>query len=354
MVRDDITAAFSGAVTIGNSVLRVMADAMSGLGHLTLRYIDWTARQFLPDTAETEWLDRHADIWLVNSDNSVGRKNATLASGTVTLTGTNGTLVASGTQLDSSTGVGYETTEQITIGTVATSVAVRALDAGVVGNLTSGDTLQMTDTISGIDSTATVVSVTGGIDEEDDVDLRARLLFRIQQPPMGGDASDYVVWATAVPGVTRAWAAPLEMGIGTMTIRFMMDDLRSSNNGFPLPADITAVQTYIDSQRPVAIKDRWVVAPLPEAIDFIITELSSDTVAVRSAIEVAVRAMLREKAAPAHAINGVMQDAETIYASWVSEAISSVYGVDHFKLTMVDHPMPTNGHIGILGTVVYG
>lgn len=354
LVRDDIVAAFSGAITIGNSVLRVMADAMSGLGHLTLRYVDWLARQLLPDTAEKEWLDRHGDIWLVNADGSHGRKNAAFAAGPITMTGTNGTLVASGTTLQSSAGVGYETTEQITVGVTATQVAVRALDAGAIGNLAVGETLGLTDDVSGIDSEAIVVAVTGGVDEESDPDLLARILFRIQQPPMGGDASDYVDWATAVAGVTRAWAAPLEMGIGTMTVRFMMDDLRASVNGFPLAADIANVTTYIDIKRPVAIKDRWVLAPIPEHIDFTVTELDVDSVSVRSAIEVAVRAILREKAAPAHAVNGILQPAQTIYRSWVSEAISNVQGVNHFKLIMEDHEMPSNGHIGILGTIIYG
>lgn len=354
LVRDDIVAAFSGSITIGNSTLRVMADAMSGLGHLTLRYVDWLARQFLPDSAEKDWLDRHGDIWLVNADGSLGRKNATFAAGTATMTGTNNTLVASGTELSSSLGVGYETTEQITIGVAATPVAVRAIDSGVQGNLEAGETLDLTNVISGVDSALTVVSISGGIDEENDAELRARILFRIQQPPMGGDASDYVVWATAVSGVTRAWAAPLEMGIGTMTIRFMMDDLRTSVNGFPLASDIVNVTSYIDSKRPVAIKDRWILAPIPEPIDFILTELDIDSVSVRSAIEVAVKTMLRAKAAPAHAINGVLQPAQTIYASWVSEAISNVQGVNHFKLIMEDHEMPTNGHLGVLGTIVYG
>jgi len=354
LVRDDIVAAFSGSITIGNSVLRVMADAISGLGHLTLRYIDWLARQFLPDTAEKDWLDRHGNIWLVNADGSLGRKNATFAAGTITMTGTNGTLVASGTELSSSSGIGYETTEQITIGVTATPVMIRAVDTGVLGNLGTGETVDLTNVISGVDGSATVVDISGGIDEETDSDLRARILFRIQQPPMGGDASDYVVWATAVSGVTRAWAAPLEMGIGTMTIRFMMDDLRIVSNGFPLASDIADVTTYIDIKRPVAIKDRWVLSPIPEPIDFIVTELDADTVSVRSAIEVSVRKMLREKAAPAHAVNGVLQPAQTIYASWVSEAISNVQGVNHFKLTMVDHEMPTNGHLGVLGTIVYG
>src|SRR3954469_21444160 len=86
MVRNDVTAALYGAVLVGNSVLRVMSDAMAALAHLVLRFIDWLALQLLPDTAETEWLDRHGDIWLVNSDDSTGRKSATYAHGSATAT----------------------------------------------------------------------------------------------------------------------------------------------------------------------------------------------------------------------------------------------------------------------------
>src|SRR6266478_6804045 len=139
-----------------------------------------------------------------------------------------------------------------------------------------------------------------------------------------------------------------------MTIRFMMDDFRVASKGFPLASDIVTVTSYIDSKRPVAIKDRWVLSPIPEPIDFIVTELDADTVSIRSAIEVSVQNMLREKAAPAHAINGLLQPAQTIYSSWVSEAISNVQGINHFKIIMEDHPMPSNGHMGILGTIVYG
>src|SRR5512143_3823231 len=116
---------------VGNSVLRVMADANAGLAHLTLRYIDWLSRQFLPDTAEKEWLDRHGDIWLVNSDSSIGRKAATFAAGAVTFTGINGTVLPEGTRLSGGAGAttfSYETTEQITIGTEATPCDIIALD----------------------------------------------------------------------------------------------------------------------------------------------------------------------------------------------------------------------------------
>src|SRR5215831_13662791 len=115
MVRNDVVAALSGAVLIGNSVLRVMSDTMAGLAHLVLRYIDWLSLMLLPDTAEGEWLDRHGNIWLKNADGTTGRKAATYAQGQVTFTGAQGFAVPTATQLNA-LGINYETTADIVIG----------------------------------------------------------------------------------------------------------------------------------------------------------------------------------------------------------------------------------------------
>jgi uncharacterized phage protein gp47/JayE len=344
MVRDDITSALSGAVLVGNSVLRVMSDANAGLAHLTLRYIDWLSRQLLPDTAETEWLDRHGNIWLTNADHSTGRKVATVATGSINITGTPGTIVPIATQLTSGVGINYETTEQVMIGSGATvPVDIRAIDPGADGNLDPGDIISVTTGISGLDGTATVVLLTGGTDTESDEDLRIRVLNRIRQPPMGGDANDYVQWTLAVAGVTRAWCAPLEMGIGTVTVRFMCDDLRATQGGFPTEADIAAVEAYLDSVRPVAVKDFFVEAPIPFDINFTLTDLEQDDAGIRAEIEASVRDMLMERAIPG----------QTIYRSWVDEAISSVHNVDHYDLDFEDGVMPSAGHLAILGVVTY-
>ena len=88
LVRDAVNASLPGAdANVPNSVLRVLSDNQGALCHLTLQYVDWLSLQLLPDTAETEWLDRHGDIWLVNADGSTGRKMATLASGTASFQG---------------------------------------------------------------------------------------------------------------------------------------------------------------------------------------------------------------------------------------------------------------------------
>lgn len=353
LVRDAVQARLPGAdAMIPNSVLRVLSDSQGALCHAVLQYIDWLALQLMVDTSESVWLDRHGKIWLVNADGSTGRKLATLANGTMTFTGVFGTIIPVGQQLQVS-GVGYETTAQIEIDNFPVPAPVRSLDPGTLSNLEEGAVAALINPPAGANGTATVVTMSGGTDEETDEELRVRVLQRIRQPPMGGDASDYIHWALSYPGVTRSWAAS-EMGIGTITVRFMMDDLRAAQGGFPTDADIAAVTSYIDSVRPITTKDRWVLAPIPEYINFTIKGLIPDSDEIRVEIEDSVTAMLRLRAAPANTVNGIMIPPTMVYAAWVSEAIMSVpSGVTGFTLLMDDHPMPYNGSLAVLGTILY-
>jgi len=342
-VRGEVTTSLGRATFVGNSVLRVMADATAALTHLTLRYIDWLALQFLPDTAEAEWLDRHGAIWLGNADGTFGRKNATLAQGTALVSGVPGTFIPVATQLDSGA-VTYETLSEVEIGSVDTSVEIRALTPGTVGNLENGAPLTFVVDMPNIESVAFVHEVGGGTDDETDEELRVRVLQRIRETPMGGDAQDYVKWALAVPGVTRAWCYPLEMGIGTVTVRFMMDDLRADNDGFPLEDDVITVATYVNSQRPVAVKDIFVVAPLKQFMDLSIADLVPDTPDVRAEISDSLRRMLLEVAKPG----------QTIFSVWKSYAIMGATNVVSFRLLHdVDEVMQSPGHMAVLGTIIY-
>jgi uncharacterized phage protein gp47/JayE len=345
LARDNVTALVHGASMVPNNVLRVMSDVMAGLARLVLEYIDWLSKQLLPDTAETEWLDRHGQIWLHNADGTKGRKLPAVASGSGLCTGIAGTVVPLGSELASEAlAAGYETLEQVILGTGTTAVTIRALDGGTAGNLDAGTTLQFVEPLDGLDGTVTVVTMTGGTEEESDDDLRARVLLRIQEPPMGGDAIDYVQWALQVPGVTRAWAYPLEMGIGTVTVRFMMDMLRVDNDGFPFPEDVDAVAAYLDTVRPVAVKDFFVVAPIPYPVDMTITNLVNDDSSTRAAIAISLRKLFFERSQPG----------QQWYRAWSDEGIAGAAGVEHYDLTQADVVMPDNGHMPVLGVQTYG
>ena len=100
LVRDQVRGNVEGAdASIPNSILRVLADVTGAMCHLVLQFIQWLSLQLMPDTAEKEWLDRHASMWLKNADGTTGRKLATLATGSVYLTGTTWTPVPIGTRL---------------------------------------------------------------------------------------------------------------------------------------------------------------------------------------------------------------------------------------------------------------
>src|SRR5262245_9727765 len=185
LVRDGVRGTLPGSDTsVPNSVLRVLCDAMAALAHLTLQYIDWLAKQLLPDTAETEWLDRHGRIWLRNADGSVGRKLATLAQGTVMITGQLGVGVPVGSRLAAvpqtplSPSIEYETLNEAVIGTAGTPVQVRAIDTGAQGNQEAQAVIGFAPTIPGVDTSAEVVLISGGADDETDEELRMRVLLR--------------------------------------------------------------------------------------------------------------------------------------------------------------------------------
>jgi uncharacterized phage protein gp47/JayE len=338
-----LLSSLNAAASIGNSVLRVMSDAMSGLALLTLKYLDWLSLQLLPDTAETVWLDRHGMIWLTNSDGTKGRKGATSAVGTVTFTGTQGVVVPSGTILIDTNAFTYQTTADVTLGTSATATPIYALDPGIQGNLPTGTVIALTNVLNGVNGSATVVQMVGGTDAETDDELRARVLQRIQEPPMGGDQADWIAWAEEVPGVTRAWCSPLEEGMGTVTVRFMMDALRADNAGIPLAEDVVTVQSWIDVKRPVAVKDYFVLAPIPFPLDVQISALVTDSVSVRAAIQQSLQNMLLVQASPGC----------TIYRSWVDTAISETVGEDHHESSYTTTVMPTPGHLPVLGSIIY-
>lgn len=344
LTRDYVLSQLGAKAMVPNSALRIMSDTMAGLAHLTMLYLDWLAKQLLPDTAEREWLDRHGAIWLVNADGSKGRKAATYAGGTVEFAGTTTPIVIPvGTTLSGSNGVSYQTVTEGVIGAggLGNAEAI-ALTAGTVGNLPDGMVMGIDNPPNTITGATLHGDMTGGVDQESDDQLRERILFRIQNPPMGGSQADYVRWAMAVPGVTRAWAA-VEIGPGTMTVRFLMDDMYPDNHGLPTAADVAVVNDYIDSKRPVTVKDCFVFAPILFFYDITIRNLANDDPTVRGRIEASIKDLELRRSIPG----------QTWYRSWVDEAISQAVGEETHELEYETTAMPAPGYMPCLGTVLY-
>lgn len=318
------------------SNLGVLARVHASAMHALYGFLAWLAEQLMPDTAEAEYLDRWSSIW------GVARIAAAQATGNVTLTGTNGTLIPGGTELQRADGTLYTTNADATIAAGTATAAVTALEGGVAGNADQNTTLSFVTAIVGADNNAIVASggLIAGTDQETDDALRVRLLDRIQQPPQGGAANDYITWAKEVAGVTRAWCYPSELGPGTVSVRFVRDGDASI---IPDAGEVAAVQTYIDARRPVTA-DVTVVAPVAVMLNFTISSLNPSTQAVKDAIAAELADLLRREAEPGG----------TILLSHIREAISVAAGETNHVLTApaadVTH---TTGQIATMGVITW-
>ncbi|MDO8294379.1 MAG: baseplate J/gp47 family protein [Gallionella sp.] len=314
----------------------VYARELAGASHGLHGHIDFIAQQILPDTAEAEYLDRLASLWLDQA-----RKAAAAAVGSVSLSGISGTLCPAGSVLVRADGAEYTTDADVSIAGGVATVAVTASVAGVEGNDIAGTGLTFSTPIAGINSSATVTAgaLTGGADTESDAALAARISARMKEAPHGGASSDYVNWALEVAGVTRAWVYPQELGIGTVTVRFVRDDDASI---IPDAGEVATVQAYIDALRPVTAQ-LTVVAPVAVPLDFTIA-VTPNTAAVKAAVEAELTDLLRREAEPSG----------TILLSHIREAVSIAAGETNYTMTApaadVTH---TTGQMATMGTITW-
>jgi len=326
-----------GDARLRNSILNVLARVSAGGAHGLYGAHDWLARQILPDTADPEFLARHAARW------GIVRKAASFATGPVTITGTNGSIVPAGTILRRTDGTEYAIDAEVAVTAGTAQATVTAVEAGAAGNAAEAVKLTFLSPITGVNSQATVAAggLTAGFDVEDDESLLQRLLERHQKPPQGGNGDDYVRWAKEVAGVTRVWVTR-EMGVGTVTVRFVMDD--KPDTIIPSAAEVAAVQAHIDrmDKRPHAA-DVFVVAPIAKPLDFTI-RLLPNTQAVRDAVTAELKDLIRRDSAPAR----------TILLSRIREAVSVAAGEsDNEVLVPAADFVCGIGEIAVLGAITW-
>ncbi|PTU03698.1 baseplate J protein [Pseudomonas sp. HMWF031] len=299
-------------------------------------FLEWIAKQAIIDTAEMEYLERWAAIW------KIFRKAADVSSGSVLLTGVVGSTVSAGTILQRQDGIQYQVlADGIFIGATL-QVTVVAIEAGVAGDAPINTPLFLLSPVAGVQSTASVsVAIDGGLSVETDPQLLSRLLKRIQRPPHGGAESDYEDWASEVPGVTRAWVYPRQMGGGTVTVLFVCDGL---SNIIPTPAKVAEIQAYIDdrSRRPVTA-ELFVAAPIAGPLDMSV-KLSPNTAAVQAAVTAEVADLIVRDAKPS----------SPILISRLREAVSIAAGEsDNAIITPAADVPHATGHKAIPGTITF-
>lgn len=162
-----------------------------------------TAKNGFPQFAYGEMLDEHA------KDRLIERKNPLPAFGLIKITGTPGYVIERGTVVQTladgdNTPVSFETIRRITLSDSGEGeVEVRALVAGISGNVGANTITALQNGSSDIKTITNPNPCTGGTDKETDAQLYERIRIydqRVHNSYVGSE-DDYRLWALEVPGV---------------------------------------------------------------------------------------------------------------------------------------------------------
>lgn len=342
------------------SNLTILGKALAGLDHLNYSYLDWIAKQGVPYTASGEFLQAWAAL------KNVYQKDASQASVVVTLPASAGAIIDEGTQIVRGDSATFTTQATVTAGSGGSvAVTVTADLAGEAGNTPVDSLMTLGSSIPGVQSSGAVTAViTDGFDQETEDSLFARMLAAYQSTPNGGSQNDYVTWALAVAGVTRAWCSPNGFGTGTVVVYVMFDGANSANQGFPqgtngisandnritsgnlAAGDQLTVANAIFIEQPVTAMT-YVCSPIANPIPFTLTGLTGASTATRAAIAAAIAEVLMEQGAP-------LTDGSEVDLSDVGSAISAIAGTKGFVITSpVANITNTLGHLPTLGVITY-
>jgi uncharacterized phage protein gp47/JayE len=352
----DIRAELPGAdAQLRYSVLGVFARVMAGTGYEHDEYLDWISRMATPWTCEGEFLDGWAAL------RNVFRKVPTAAAGQAIFVGTNGTSLPGGTVLASGDGQQFTVTGGGTITAGQVTVSVQANTLGAAGNLGTGTVLTVANAIAGVQSAGAVASpgLTGGADAETDDELRARMIAAWQEQPQGGAPADYVEWALAVPGITRAWAVPRGFGPGTVVLYVMLDDAQAARGGFPVGSngvatldpgpgikatgDLLTVADALYSLQP-ATAQLWVCAPAQTVVPFVIGGIPTSSSTLRAAISAAITEVFTRVGVPG-AVTPISE---------IESAIAAIPGTSGFVILSPSGNIANNpGGLHVLGAITY-
>lgn len=306
-IRNDILSRFRQDEVLRRADAEVYSRATAAAVNTLYGYLDYLARNLLPDLADETWLYRHGNL------KKCPRKQPGAATGWARWDGAADNIqIGSGVEIQRDDQVTFITTAAVTASGGVLRVPVECETAGTVGNTDDGITLTLVSPVNGLSSAGVADTITGGTDLEDVEQWRARIIDRWYYVPQSGADPDYVEWAESVPGITRAWTLRNWMGPGTVGVLCATDD---DTNPVPSDQQIQDVYDYIAPKSPVASSSLFPFGPTLNTIDFQIL-LNPDTDDVRAAVQGEVKAWLKRDGQPE----------ATLEMSRLDEAISTATG----------------------------
>lgn len=246
--------------------LRIVAGAAFQLNH----HIAVVSDDVLPDTAAGDQLDRHGFIW------GVTRKPATPArkADALRLVGTSGSTFTIGDELVSVGGLRFQVNESGSIPAAGfLDVDVVAIDTGEQTRLQAGEVLSFISPPAGIETEAELQLDLDedGTDQESDGAYRVRIMNKIQQPAMGGNANDWAQWVLDFPGADFAYVYPERAGAGT--VQYVALHVGSGTVRVFTTLENSELRASVDAERPVSVADHdpLVVEAIPNNTETLIT-----------------------------------------------------------------------------------
>ena len=175
------------------------------------------------------------------------RIEATFASGQISITGTQGRVIADNSKcFRSSDNVTYTIATGGTIGLIPLVVNTTCDTIGTTGNATAG-TIDRLEDMSGISLVTNIQTIDNATDQEELEIFRTRLQNFVIRPRRSGNESHYEEWAEEVAGIFRAKAFAVWNGVGTVKVTAIDED------SLPIiEAKRLEMEAYILTQVPIS------------------------------------------------------------------------------------------------------
>lgn len=234
-------------------------------------------------------------------------------------------------------------------------VAVRATEFGSSSNTGAASQLSLVSAIPNVDNIVTVDfnGITGGLNEESDESVRARLLFKTSNMTNAFSSTSIEFFIkNKFPTITRVWVQDATPSPGYVTIYFTED---AEVNIIPTGAQANAVKNAIitgdDQIKPAQTPDSFVLVsgPTPVTQDFVFSALSPNTQDMRDSITEALKDYFRSAS-----VNVETNVNANQYNSVISNVIDSSGNTPTYTLTTPAGDIAVGtGELAILGTITY-
>lgn len=213
------------------------------------------AIMFLED-ATNEFLDKKV------GDFGVYRKLGQSATGTIKVTGINGTHIPKGTVVLSQGELEFYTIQDAWINEGVATIEVEASDVGEQYNIIPNSIESFGVKIAGVEAVTNEAIFEGGINIETDEELKERFFEIIRRPATSGNIYHYEQWAKEIDGINQVKVKPLWNGPGTVKVIV-------SNDNKAVDEDVVkACKAHIEEVRPIGAE---VTVITPAAIELTIT-----------------------------------------------------------------------------------